>query len=96
MFNYYFILQTILKSLQISLLNLCEEMVLQRFPNHSSGVFNESYMQDILLPEFLFNLENNTVRLNEWKKEHEGKTPSKSLQDSVLEHVGRPVHALLR
>ena len=53
-------------------------------------------MQDILLPEFLFNLENNTVQLNEWKKEHEGKTPSKSLQDSVLEHVGRPVHALLR
>ena len=61
-----------------------------------SGVFNESYMEDILKPEFLSNLENNTDQLNDWKKKHEGTTPSQSLRDNVLEQVGRPVHALLR
>lgn len=61
-----------------------------------SGVFNESYMEDILKPEFLSNLENDTDQLNDWKKKHEDKTPSQSLRDNVLKQVGRPLHALLR
>lgn len=60
------------------------------------GVFNESYMQDILISGFLSNLEDNVDQLNDWKKRHDGKTPSQSLEHSVLEHVGRPIHALLR
>ena len=61
-----------------------------------SGVFHESYMEYILKSEFLFTLENNTEQLSDWKNKHEGKTPSQSLRDNVLEQVGRPVHDLLR
>lgn len=61
-----------------------------------AGVFNESYMQEILKPEFLSNLENKTTQLNDWTKHHEGKTASRSLHESVLEYVGRPIHAMLR
>lgn len=61
-----------------------------------AGVLNESYIQDILRPEFLSDLENDTVQLNDWKKKHNGRTPSQSLRQSVLEHVGRPIYALLR
>ena len=53
-------------------------------------------MQDILIPGFLSNLEDNVDQLNDWKKRHDGKTPSQSLEHSVLENVGRPIHALLR
>ena len=53
-------------------------------------------MQAILRPGFLSDLESNAVQLNEWKKKYNGRTPSQSLRQSVLEHVGRPIHALLR
>ena len=53
-------------------------------------------MQDILRPEFLSDLESNAVQLNDWKKKHNGRTPSQSLRHSILEHVGCPIHALLR
>lgn len=60
------------------------------------GVFNETYMQAILRPEFLSDLENNTDQLSVWKRKYGERNPSQSLRDSVLEHVGRPIHALLR
>ena len=53
-------------------------------------------MQAILKPEFLSNLENKTDQLNEWKRNHGEKTVFQSLRKSVLENVGRPIHAFLR
>ena len=53
-------------------------------------------MKAILNPEFLSNLENKTDQLDEWKRNHKGKTIFQSLHDSVLENVGRPIHAFLR
>lgn len=61
-----------------------------------TGVFNESYMQVISNPEFLSNLENKTDQLNEWERDHGGKTVFQSLRESILENVGRPIHAFLR
>lgn len=53
-------------------------------------------MQVISNPEFLSNLENKTDQLNEWERDHGGKTVFQSLRESILENVGRPIHAFLR
>jgi len=53
-------------------------------------------MQAILKPEFLSNLDHKTDLLDEWERNHKGKTVFQSLRESVLENVGRPIHAFLR
>ena len=63
---------------------------------NDAGVFNESFMQHILRPDFLVMLEHNTEQMDKWKTKHQGKTPSQSLRESILDHVGWPVYTFLR
>ena len=53
-------------------------------------------MQHILRPDFLVMLEHNTEQMDKWKTKYQGNTPSQSLRESILDHVGQPIYTFLR
>ena len=58
------------------------------------GVLEEKYVRDVLDDDYFSNIteEMDTA----WKKEHRGKTVKESLDDYLVENMGKPVSQMLR